>query len=155
MIQRSSLTALWPSQRGISNRSARTKPQQTLLAIALILGITLVLFLFLLQTSKINVRNYNIQKLQGELSALQRQNANTLTKLAYEQSITQMDKRADAAGYQPIQSVLYLPINPEQNPTQFVDESLTFAAAVSTAATTTEMATDAPQTSASVSMNAQ
>ena len=155
MIQRSSLTALWPSQRGISNRSARTKPQQTLLAISLILGITLVLFLFLLQTSKINVRNYNIQKLQGELSALQRQNANNLTTLAYEQSITQMDKRADAAGYLPIQSVLYLPINSEQDPTQFVDESLTFAAAVPTAATTTEMATDAPQTSASVSMNAQ
>ncbi len=155
MIQRSSLTALWPSQRGISNRSARTKPQQTLLAIALILGVTLVLFLYLLQTSKINVRNYNIQELQGKLSVLQRQNANTLADLAYEQSITQMDKRAAAAGYQPIQSVLYLPVNPEQNPTQVVDESLTFAAADSTAATTAEMVTDAPQASTSVSMHAQ
>ena len=125
MIQRSSLTALWPSQRGVTNRSARTKPHQALLTIALIIGITLVLFLYLLQTSKINVRNYNILVLQKELGAMQRQNANTLTELAYQQSITQMDKRAVAAGFQPIQSVLYLPIDTEQNPAQFVDESLT------------------------------
>ncbi len=124
MIQRSSLTALWPSQRGVTNRSARTKPHQALLTIALIIGITLVLFLYLLQTSKINVRNYNILVLQRELGAIQRQNANTLAQLAYQQSITQMDKRAAAAGFQPIQSVLYLPINPEQNPAQLVDESL-------------------------------
>jgi len=129
MIQRSSLTALWPSQRGVANRSARTKPQQALLAIALITGITLVLFLYLLQTSKINVRNYDIRNLQGKLSALQRQNANTLAELAYQQSITQMDKRAAAAGFQPIQSVLYLPIDAKQKPVQFADESLTFAAA--------------------------
>ncbi len=125
MIQRSSLTTLWPSQRGVTNRSARTKPHQALLTIALIIGITLVLFLYLLQTSKINVRNYNILVLQRELGAIQRQYAKTLAQLAYQQSITQMDKRAAAAGFQPIQSVLYLPINPEQNPAQLVDESLT------------------------------
>jgi hypothetical protein len=129
MIQRSSLTSLWPSQRGITNRTARTKPHQALLAIALVLGITIVLCLYLLQTSKINVRNYDIYELQGQLITLQRDNTNALAKLAYEQSITQMDKRAIAAGYRPIQSVLYLPINPEQSPTQFVDETLNFAAA--------------------------
>ena len=140
MIQRSSLTALWPSQRGITNRTARTKPHQALLTIALIVGITLVLFLYLLQTSKINVRTYDTQELQWKLSALHRQNTNTLAELAYQQSITQMDKRAAAAGFQPIQSVLYLPIAPEQNYAQFVDESLTPAAA------------EAPQAGESVSM---
>ncbi len=131
MIQRSSLTSLWPSQRGITNRTARTKPHQALLAIALVLGITIVLCLYLLQTSKINVRNYDIYELQGQLITLQRDNTNALAELAYEQSITQMDKRAIAAGYRPIQSVLYLPIHPEQSPTRFVDETLNFAAAES------------------------
>jgi len=134
MIQRSSLTSLWPSQRGITNRSARTKPHQAMLAMALVFGITVVVCLYLLQTSKINVRNYHIQEKQWELVALQRQNTNTLAELAYQQSITQMDKRAEAAGFRPIQSVLYLPINPEQGPARFVDESLTFAAAESSQA---------------------
>ena len=134
MIQRSSLTALWPSQRGVTNRSARTKPHQAFLTIALITGITLVLFLYLLQTSKINVRNYNILILQEDLGTLQQQNANALAELAYQQSITQMDKRSVAAGFQPIQSVLYLPIDTEQKPVQFADESLTFTAAAASAA---------------------
>jgi hypothetical protein len=142
MIQRSSLTALWPSQSGITNRSARTKPHQALLSIALITGIALVLFLYLLQTSKIDVRNYNIRVLQGELEDLQQQNTNALAELAYQQSITQMDKRATAAGFQPIQSVLYLPIGTEQNPTQFADESLTITTA------------GAPQDGDSISMRA-
>ena len=129
MIQRSSLTSLWPSQRGITNRSARTKPQQALLTIALVSGITIVLCLYLLQTSKINVRNFDILETETELLALQRQNTNALAELAYQQSITQMDKRAEAAGFKPIQSVLYLPISPAQGPDQLVDESLTFATA--------------------------
>lgn len=132
MIQRSSLTSLWPSQRGITNRTARTKPQQALLAIALVCGITIVLCLYLLQTSKINVRNYAIIELQDQLAVIQRQNTNELATLAYQQSITQMDKHAEAAGFQPIQSVLYLPIESEKGPTQFVDETLTFAASGST-----------------------
>ena len=131
MIQRSSLTFLWPSQRGITNRSARTKPHQAMLAIALIFGITVVVCLYLLQTSKINVRTHEIEKKQLELVALQRQNTNALAELAYQQSITQMDKRAEAAGFQPILSVLYLPINPQQGPEQLVDETLTFATAES------------------------
>ena len=143
MIQRSSLTSLWPSQRGITKRSARTKPRQAMLAMALIFGITVVVCLYLLQTSKINVRIYNIQEKKWELVALQRQNTNALAGLAYQQSITQMDKRAEAAGFRPIQSVLYLPINPEQDPARFVDESLTFAAAESS------------QTAESVSMREQ
>lgn len=134
MIQRSSLTSLWPSERGITNRSARTRPHQAMLAIALVFGVTVVICLYLLQTSKINVRNYDIIKLQGQLITLQRDNTNALAALAYEQSITQMDKRAEAAGFRPIRSVLYLPINPEQGPTQFVDETLTFAAAESSQA---------------------
>lgn len=131
MIQRSSLTSLWPSQRGITNRSARTKPHQAMLAIALVVGITFVVCLYLLQTSKINVRTQDIREKQLELVALQRQNTNALAELAYQQSITQMDKRAEAAGFRPIQSVLYLPINPEQGPEQVVDQTLTFATAES------------------------
>ena len=131
MIQRSSLTSLWPSQRGITNRSARTKPHQAMLAIALVFGITFVVCLYLLQTSKINVRTYDIRVKQLELVDLQRQNTNALAELAYQQSITQMDKRAEAAGFRPIQSVLYLPINPEQGPKQVVDQTLTFATAES------------------------
>jgi hypothetical protein len=133
MIQRSSLTALWPSQRGITNRSARTKPQQAFLAILLIIGITLVLSLYLLQASKITVRKYDIRELQVEMNDLQQENANTLAVLAYEQSITQMDKRAVAAGFKPTESVLYLPVTPEQNPERFAEESPTFTAAAAPA----------------------
>lgn len=102
-----------------------------MLAIALVFGITFVVCLYLLQTSKINVRTYDIRVKQLELVDLQRQNTNALAELAYQQSITQMDKRAEAAGFRPIQSVLYLPINPEQGPKQVVDQTLTFATAES------------------------
>lgn len=135
MIQRSSLTALRPSQRGITNRSARTKPQQAFLSIALIIGITLVLSLYLLQASKITVRNYNIRDLKVELNELQQNNANVLAELAYQQSISQMDKRAIAAGFEPPKAVLFLPVMPDQNPEQFTQQSPTSTAAALTAGT--------------------
>ena len=141
MIQRSSLTALWPSQRGITNRTARTKPQQAFLAIALIIGITLALSLYLLQASKITARHYDIQDLQAQLNDLQQKNTNALAILAYEQSITQMDKRAAAAGFQPIESVLYLPITPEQDSERFAEESPTSTTAAAQAGESISMRT--------------
>lgn len=110
MIQRSSLTALWPTQAGKSSRTARTKAQQAMLMIALIAGVTLVLCLYLYQTSKITVKNYEIMNLESRYGRLIRENSNLLATYSYEQSITRMTARAEDIGFQPITSVLYLPV---------------------------------------------
>ncbi|NOX62507.1 MAG: hypothetical protein GXP42_11280 [Chloroflexi bacterium] len=112
MFQRSSLTALWPSQAGHLGRNQRTRPQQTILAIALIVGVTLVLCLYLYQTSRITVTEYTITSLQSEYQRLQRENANLLAQYAEAQSLRQMDERALKAGYGPASDVRYVEISP-------------------------------------------
>lgn len=110
MIQRSSLTGIWPTQAGKSSRTARTQAQQAMLMIALVVGLTLVLCLYIYQTSKITVKNYEIKSLEYQYSRLVRENSTLLATYAYEQSIAKMSARAEAIGFQPIAEVLYLPV---------------------------------------------
>lgn len=100
MIQRSSLTALWP-QSGMPDRAARTRPQQTWLALALVVGIVLILCLYLFQASRTTAKEHDIYTLQQRHARLQRENSNMLASLAYHNSITQMNRRAVAAGFGP------------------------------------------------------
>ena len=112
MLLRSSLTSLWPMQAGATARTARTKPQQALLAIALIAGIVAILCLYLYQTARITVTNYDIGILQSDYARLQRENSNLLATLAYQQSIPQMTQRAREAGFRPADTLRYVAIMP-------------------------------------------
>ena len=114
MIHRTSLIAAQPLNNiGVRSRATRTRPQQAFLSILLIAGIALVLCLYLYQTTQTTVKNHNIYNLQQDYIRLQHENSNLLAIYAYEQSISQMTKRAKTAGYQPTTAVYYLPLETE------------------------------------------
>lgn len=109
----SSLTSLWPLGVRVSDRALRTRPQQAMLAILLIIGVTVVLCLYLFQTSRITVTNYGITNLQLDYARLQRENSNLLASFAFEQSMAEMKKRATSAGFGPITELDYVTVAPE------------------------------------------
>ncbi len=109
MIQRSYLTSLWPvGASGVSDRATRTRPQQALWAILLIAGLVSILCLYLYQASRITVTDFDINKLQRTYARLQRENSNMLANYAHAQSIVEMAKRAQAAGFTPPAHVQWL-----------------------------------------------
>lgn len=104
---------LWPFGAEVSDRAMRTRPQQALLAILLIIGVAAVLCLYLFQTSRITVTNYGISDLQQDYARLQRENSNLLARYAHEQSMAQMKKRALAAGFVPTVEMEYITLTPK------------------------------------------
>lgn len=116
MFQRSSLTALWPLQAGVAERTARTRPQQTALGLALIAGLVLILCLYLQQASRITATSYDIHELQAQRARLQRENSNLLAQYAYDRSVKVMNRRAIAAGFRPatagVRYVVLAPASP-------------------------------------------
>lgn len=116
MLQHSSLTALWPSHAGLLDRTQRIRLHQTLVTVALIIGIALVLCLYLYQISRVTVANYDYLNSQASYQRLQRENANLLAEYAIEQSLAKMDERARAAGYGPVETPRYVRIAPAGAP---------------------------------------
>lgn len=110
---RTTFSNLWPLGAGVSDRTLRTRPQQALLAILLIVGVTAVLCLYLFQISRITVTNYGITSLQQDHARLQRENSNLLASYAHEQSMAQMKKRALAAGFGPPTETDYVTVAPK------------------------------------------
>lgn len=108
------LNTLWPLGAGVSDRALRTRPQQALLAMLLLAGVTAVLCLYLFQTSRITVTSYGITDLQQDYARLQRENSNLLASYAFEQSMAQMKKRALAAGFGPITELEYVTVRPQK-----------------------------------------
>ncbi len=103
------MSAIEPLESGVPNRTTRTRPQQALLTILLITGVVLVLCLYLLQTTQTTVKTVTIENLQTEYARLQRQNSNLLAIYAHDQSMSQMMEQAELAGFEPVQSVYFLP----------------------------------------------
>lgn len=107
---RSAFSSLWPIGARMTDRALRTRPQQALLAILLLVGVTAVLCLYLFQASRTTVTTYGITHLQRDYARLQRENSNLLARLALEQSMTQMKKRALAAGFGPVAELDYVAV---------------------------------------------
>lgn len=112
MLQRSSLSSIQSIQAGVLGRDKRTRPQQALLTIMLLLGIAFALSLYIYQTSKITVVTYDIRDMQTNYARLVRENTNLLAQISYEQSIPQMTRRALTQGFQPIKVMHFLYVNP-------------------------------------------
>jgi len=108
MLQRSSFSSIQSLQAGVLRRSTRTRPQQALLKILLIVGVALTLSLYVYQTSKITVVTYDIRDLQNNYARLVRENTNLLAQIAYEQSVQQMTRRALAQGFQPAEVMHFI-----------------------------------------------
>lgn len=119
MLQRSSFSSIQSLQVGVLGRGTRTRPQQALLKILLLLGIALTLSLYVYQTSKITVVTYDIRELQNNYARLVRENTNLLAQIAYEQSVQQMTRRALAQGFQPaeVMHFIYVKSGPESEDT--------------------------------------
>ncbi|NOZ48720.1 MAG: hypothetical protein GXP37_01575 [Chloroflexi bacterium] len=116
MIQRSTISSLQDIQAGVLVRSANTGPRQALLTILLIVGVTLILGLYIYQSAKITVVNYNIAHLQNDYAQLMRENTNILGQIAIQNSIRRMAKKAIGMGYQPLDTVNFLYVTaPELN----------------------------------------
>jgi hypothetical protein len=107
---RSAFSALWPAGASMTDRALRTRPQQALLAILLLAGVTAVLCLYLFQASRTTVTTYGITHLQRNYARLQRENSNLLARFAHEQSMAQMKKRALAAGFGPVAELDYVAV---------------------------------------------
>jgi len=116
MLQRSSLTALWPLQAGFADRTARTRPQQAYLALALIVGLVIILCLYLQQASQITSTHYDIIDLHQQQARLQRENSIHLAGYAYDRSIIKMNERARALGYGPARMPARYVLLPEPGP---------------------------------------
>ncbi|MBX7232971.1 MAG: hypothetical protein K1X65_01220 [Caldilineales bacterium] len=107
---RPTFSSLRPIGARVTDRALRTRPQQALLAILLLAGVTAVLCLYLFQASRITVTTYGITHLQRDYARLQRENSNLLARYAYEQSLAEMKKRALAAGFGPVAELDYVAV---------------------------------------------
>jgi hypothetical protein len=98
MIQQNAITS---GSHSIEARQARSRNYNTLLAILLILGVTLMLSLYVYQTSALYATQLAIQAKQHEYARHQRLNAEALILLAQTESMEAMVRRARASGYGP------------------------------------------------------
>ena len=98
MIQQNIITS---SAHPIEARKTKSRNSNTILAVLLILGITLMLSLYVYQASVIYTTQLAIQAKEQEYARHERLNAEALTMLARTQSMDEMVRRAQASGYGP------------------------------------------------------
>ncbi len=82
----------------------RIKNTNTLLAVLLILGATLMFSLYVYQASVLFSTEMAIKNKQMEYARQERLNAEALVMLAQTQSVESMVRRAEASGYRPPES---------------------------------------------------
>jgi hypothetical protein len=98
MIQQNAIAS---TVQPIEVRKNRIKNTNTLLAVLLILGATLMFSLYVYQASVIFSTEMAIKNKQMEYARQERLNAESLVMLAQTQSMESMVRRAEASGYQP------------------------------------------------------
>ncbi|RME80455.1 MAG: hypothetical protein D6775_16095 [Caldilineae bacterium] len=121
MSVNSIISAVGPRLHSIPNRASRTRSQQAFMAILLVTGIVVVMCLYLLQTTHIRVRTYDVEATRAQYGSLRRKNANALARLAYEQRLLPMIERAQAMGYQPLDVNNYIFLPGESAPPRRTD----------------------------------
>ncbi|HZY40716.1 MAG TPA: hypothetical protein VFF59_01815 [Anaerolineae bacterium] len=79
--------------------------------IGLLIGLALAIAaLYLLQSSEIVTASRRVQDLRAQLAQLQQDNAEVSSKISAAGSIEQLKKRAEALGFGPPASLVYLPV---------------------------------------------
>jgi len=96
MIQQNVITS---TTQPIESHKARIRAHNTIFAIIVILGITLILSLYVYQASALYAVNLSIKHSEYEYARQQRLNAEALTMLAQTQSMETMVERVKSAGY--------------------------------------------------------
>ena len=107
MIQQNVITS---SAQPVEAHKAKIRNNNTILAVMLILGITLMLSLYVYQASILYTTRLEIQAKEQEYARHERLNAEALVLLARTQSMEEMVRRAQASGYGP----------PKQNQIKYV-----------------------------------
>ena len=98
MIQQNIITS---GAQPIEAHKTNIRSSNTLFAVMLILGVTLLLSLYVYQTSVIYTTQLEIQAKEQEYARQERLNAEALAYLARTQSMEEMVRRARASGYGP------------------------------------------------------
>jgi len=124
MIQQNVITS---TSRPIEVQKTKITNYNTILAIAIILGITIILSLYVYQSSALYLTERAIYNSEQAYARQMRLNNEALALLAQTQSMENMVRRAQAMGYAPptAEQIKYVYIEPSDNALVTINETST------------------------------